>query len=131
MLHLSLWLGGVLDLVAIPLVGWIVQRFVVDNIVCYKLELGPTFEGQRKWDLQPYNKILKLKERDRKRTAEADIGESMGISCRLSIKVVSALNLPPNCKAYVVLTYGSPEEHDDKKNPLPKMVCLRFYVWRM
>ena len=122
-IELTLWVGGIFDLIGIPLIGWIIQKYVVDNIVCYGCKLGPNCEGQGKMDIfgneDPTGgevaKTLLLKARDRKRNKEADLDVSMSMACRLSVKLESAQSLPDGTAAYCIFKYGSVEELDKEK----------------
>ncbi len=123
-IELTLWIGGVFDLVGIPLIGWIIQKLVVDNIVCHSLKLGPNFGGKFGMDIfgnehpvaGAVAKTLALKARDRKRNAEADLDASMSMACRISVKLVSALNLPAS-DLYCIFKYGSRDKVDMEKPP--------------
>jgi hypothetical protein len=130
-IELTLWIGGFVDLIGIPLIGWIIQKLVVDNIVCYSTKLGPTFEGQKKMDIGGNDfpikgdvaktldvaKILKLKARDRKRNAEADMDASMSMACRLVARPSSATTLPDGSIPYCILMYGSTEQLEMEEPP--------------
>ena len=110
-IDLSLWIGGLFDLVSIPVIRWIIQKFVVDNILCYKLKLGPSCDGADLMDLFFPKKTLLCKERDRKRHAEADLDTQLqGMSCQVLVKVAWAQNLPFGCHAFCILKYGSGSE---------------------
>ncbi len=120
-IDLSLWVGGLFDLVGIPLIGWIIQKLVVDNILCYSTMLGPHFQGQGKMDIwgnsDPIGgavaKILALKRRDQKRTAEGDLDVATSMNCRLAVKVMSAVHLPADCNAYCILNYGTQKQFEE------------------
>ena len=117
-IDLTLWIGGLFDLVGVPLIGWIIQKYVVDNIVCYGCNLGPNCLGQGKMDIwgneHPRGgavaKTLMERQRDRKRSAAADMDVNMSMACRLAVKVLSARNLPEGSTVYCILKYGNPEE---------------------
>ena len=123
-IELTLWIGGVFDLVGIPLIGWIIQKLVVDNIVCHSLKLGPNFEGKIGMDIfgnahpvaGAVAKTLALKARDRKRNAEADLDTSMSMACRISVKLASALNLAAG-DFYCIFKYGGRDKVDMEKPP--------------
>lgn len=116
-IELTLWIGGMFDLIGIPLIGWIIQKLVVDNIVCHGCKLGPNAEGKVGMDIWGNEhpvagqvaKTLLLKARDRKRNAEADLDTAMSMACRISVKLVSALNLPAG-DVYCIFKYGSKEQ---------------------
>ena len=123
-IELTLWIGGMFDLIGIPLIGWIIQKLVVDNIVCYGCKLGPNFEGKVGMDIWGNEhpvagqvaKTLLLKARDRKRNAEADLDTSMSMACRISVKLVSALHLPAG-DVYCIFKYGSSEQVEMPEPP--------------
>jgi hypothetical protein len=124
-IELTLWIGGLFDLVGIPLIGWMIQKLVVDNIVCHSLKLGPNFGGKIGMGIVFENehpvagavaKTLALKARDRKRNAEADLDTSMSMACRISVKLASALNLPAG-DFYCIFKYGSRDKVDMEKPP--------------
>jgi hypothetical protein len=136
-IELTLWVGGLFDLVGIPLISWIIQKLVVDNIVCYSCGLGPNFKGQGQMDIwgnadPTYGdvaKTLALKARDRKRNAEADLDISMSMACRLAVKLASVQQLPDGCTAYCIFKYGSKDELE-KEEPANGVVqvipCLLY-----
>ncbi len=132
-IDLTLWVGSLFDLVGVPLVRWIIQKYVVDNIVCHSCKLGPNFMGQGKMDIWGNEhptagevaKTLMEKQRERKRNAAADMDVEMSMACRLAVRVAAARNLPNGCTVYCILKYGSTEELEKDAKDLADGVTRR------
>jgi len=110
-LSLSLSVMGLFDLLSLPILDWIVQKVVVDSILCGMM--GPSGDKITPFPLYDFkDDMIATRDRARGTGGDIDIVSKKFRPCQLIVTVVNAVDVPRMdgslglCDPYCKLKYG-------------------------